>query len=112
MSYVTPAELLDYATPVDDGQVADKALAAKAAVDIAHSLIEGYCRGRHLTRTGAYKPGVRGVVLTVAARLVANPGQISVGMRAGSLAVNKGVGFQGFTLSEQLILDRYRKRAV
>lgn len=113
MAKLTAAELLKFATPVDDGQTPNVTDAATEAIATATALVGAYTRDRHMTRDGSdYRPGIRAVVLTVAARLLANPGQVSVGFKAGSLAVNKGQGFQGFTLAELATLDRYRKRAI
>lgn len=106
---VTTTELLDFATPAADGS--DPVKVAAASLEVAHSLVESYTRGNHLDRFGSYRPGVRGVVLSVAARFLANPGQIITRVTAGGLTISKGVGFQGFTLAEQTALNRYRKRA-
>lgn len=107
---VTGAELLTFAPPVDDGT--DHAVAANLAVEVAHGQIGAYCRGRHVDRRGNYRPGIRSVVLTVGARILANPGQISSNVQVGAAAVRKGAGFSGFTLSELSVLDRYRKRGI
>lgn len=107
---VTGAELLTFAPPVDDGT--DQNSAALIAVEVAHGLIAAYCRGRHLDFMGKYRPGVRSVVLTVGARILANPGQISSNVQVGAATVRKGTGFNGFTLAELSVLDRYRKRGI
>lgn len=113
MALLNAADLLAYATPVEDGQTPDVTEAAGLALETATALVGSYTRDRHMTRNGSdYRPGIRAVVLTVAARLLANPGQVSVGFKAGSVSVNKGQGFQGFTLAELATLDRYRKRAI
>lgn len=84
---------------------------ATIAVESATALVESYCRGNHLTRSGNARPGVETVVLTVAARLAANPGQVSKRDTAGQFTRQRGAGFNGFTLAEQAVLNRYRKRA-
>lgn len=106
---VTADELLEFATPVADGTDPEKA--AQHALIAAEGVIEAYTRGRH-ARAGAYRPGVRSVVLTAAARILANPGQVSVRVTSGAVTVSKGAGWQGFTLGEQQVLNRYRKRAI
>lgn len=72
-------------------------------------------------RVGAVSPFTRGevsaeVVFTPdmvdgAARLAANPGQVSKRDSAGQFTRQRGAGFSGFTLAEQAVLNRYRKRA-
>lgn len=84
---------------------------AAAAVDTASALIAAYTRDRHVTRTGDPRPGVSAVALTAAARIAANPGQITKQDTAGSFSTRRGAGFSGFTLGEQAVLNRYRKRA-
>lgn len=84
----------------------------QASISTALGLVDGYCRGRARYRSGELRPGVREVVLTVAARLVANPGQVSWREEVGAVSQSRGVGFNGFTLPEQYVLNRYRKRAV
>lgn len=82
------------------------------AIESAVALIEGYTRGNHLNLAGKSRPGVDAVTLTVAARIVANPGQISRQDSAGTFSRRRGEGFSGFTLAELAILNRYRRRAI
>lgn len=84
---------------------------ADLAVESATALVEAYTRGRHLDGNGKPRPGITTVILTVAARIGANPGQISRQDQAGSFSSRRGVGFSGFTLAELSVLNRYRKRA-
>lgn len=84
---------------------------AALALESARALIEGYTRGRHLDPFGNPRPGIDSVVLTVAARIAANPGQIVSRDTAGPFTRSRGEGFNGFTLAELAILNRYRKRA-
>lgn len=85
---------------------------AQLALDAATGLVEGYTRGNHRHPvTGDYRPGINTVVLTVAARIAANPGQVQMRDQAGSFSRHRGQGFNGFTLAELAILNRYRKRA-
>ena len=48
----------------------------------------------------------------VAARILANPEQISVREQVGPYQMYKAAGFSGFTLVELAVLNRYRKRAI
>ena len=106
---ISPAELVKLTAPVEDG--ADHITQAKHALTAAEALVEGYTRGRHVSPWGEYRPGVPEVIQTVASRILANPGQVSVRVTAGSVTISRGAGFQGFTLAETAVLNRYRKRA-
>ena len=85
---------------------------AEISLASATALVEGYARGNHADGEGNPRPGIETVILTVAARIAANPGQISRRDSAGPFSQNRGVGFQGFTLAELSVLNRYRKRAL
>lgn len=101
---VTPADLLAFL-----GQQSDSGLQAQAqrSITVASSVIGAYCRDRHLDGEGNPRPGIDDVVLTVAARLYANPEQINYD--SGSVSMRGGLA--GFTLTEQAVLNRYRKKA-
>lgn len=85
---------------------------AALAVESATAVVAAYCRDRHIYPTGHPRPGVKTVVLTVAARIAANPSGISRQDTAGSFSTRRSGGFNGFTLAETTILNRYRKRAI
>lgn len=85
---------------------------AQIYLDTAMALIEGYTRGNHANKRGEYRQGISEVALTVAARIMANPGQVTKRDQAGQFSRHRGQGFQGFTLGELAVLNRYRKRAV
>lgn len=64
------------------------------------------------TRDNGFEAGVPGddlaaVITTATARLVSNPGQI----RYGVGGVQMFESFQGFSLAETFVLNRYRKKA-
>ena len=101
---VTAANLLEFL-----GQPSDSALLAQAGqvVTVASAMVGAYCRGRHLDDQGASKQGIDEVVLTVAARLFANPEQLAYD--SGSVSMRGGL--TGFTLVELAVLNRYRKQA-
>lgn len=87
----------------------DTELVAQAgqAVTMAEGLIDAYTRGAHRTAAGQNRPGIDAVVLMIGARLLANPEQLAYSTGAVSFAG----GFQGFSLAELAVLNRYRKRA-
>lgn len=85
---------------------------AEIALRTAQDMVDNYCRGNHVTRYGEYRSGIEAVILTVATRLHTNPGQVSNSHTVGELTLAQGPGFKGFTLTELMCLNRYRKRAV
>lgn len=103
---VTPEELISFMgdTPVST-EIATTAIAT------ADALIGGYCRGCHVDRAGDYRDGIKAVVVTVGARIAANPAQVTIRDSAGPFTRARGQGFSGFTLAELAVLNRYRKRA-
>ncbi|MDN6537102.1 MAG: hypothetical protein L0K73_09905 [Corynebacterium variabile] len=79
----------------------------------AEGMVAGYCRGRHVDAVGENRrPGVGEVVLSLACRLLANPQQVQVREQASSVSMLRGEVTVGFTLAEQFVLNRYRKRAL
>lgn len=105
---MTPAELIEFTGATGPDVVAQ----AGVALTSAGAYVDAYCRGRQKRRDGSLKPGVDAVVTTVAARILANPEQISVREEVGPYVFFKGPGFNGFTLVELAVLNRYRKRAI
>lgn len=104
---VTPEELINFMrdTPVST-EIATTAIAT------AEALIGGYCRGCHVDKGGEYRDGIRAVVMTVGARIAANPAQVTIRDSAGPFTRARGAGFSGFTLAELAVLNRYRRKAV
>lgn len=81
---------------------------AAQAITMASAMIDAYCRGAHLKADGiTTRPGVDAVVLMASARMLANP----EGLRYSTGVVSFNDAFAGFTLAEQMVLNRYRKRA-
>lgn len=103
---VTPEELISFMvdTPVSTET-------ATTAITTAEALIGGYCRGSHVDRAGEYRDGIKAVVITVGARIAANPAQVAIRDSAGPFSRSRGQGFSGFTLAELAVMNRYRKRA-
>lgn len=91
---------------------------ADAAVRTVTAMVAAYTRGRHLHPTEtilvgdefvpAHREGVDDVILTAAARLVTNP----TGIPYDTGGVSIRGAFQGFTLVELAVLNRYRVRAL
>lgn len=104
---MTPEELVKFTGT----QGPDVVSQAATALMMAEGLVGAYCRGRH-ERAGHPRPGVEEVIISVAARILANPEQIQVREQVGPYTMLKGPGFNGFTLVELSVLNRYRKRAL
>lgn len=85
---------------------------ARLQLTTAEGMVTAYCRGRERDRRGEYRPGVGEVVLSLSGRLLANPQQIQVREQVGSVSMLRGEVEVGFTLAEQFVLNRYRKRAL
>ncbi len=80
---------------------------ADNAVLLVTELARGYTRGRGFWPDGAPGADVAAVIVVAAARLAANTGQTPA--TAGGLTI--GVGWSGWSLAEQMVLNRYRARA-
>ena len=77
------------------------------ALETIYQLVSAYTRGNGFTG-GVPNPELRAVIRTATARLTANPEQ--VGSTVGGVTV--GAGFNGWSLAELAVLNRYRKRAL
>lgn len=84
---------------------------AEDAIGVVSAMVSAYCRGRERHPSGAPRAGIPEVVLTASARLVANPSQVMYRDQAGQVSRSRQSGFTGFSLAEQYVLNRYRKRS-
>lgn len=107
MEYIAPPTGEDVATFLgldDDPSVV--ALAQEHA-PIIKAMAQAYTRGRGF-EGGNVSEDIAAVLTTATARLVANPEQIHY--QAGSARISGA--FNGWTLPETFVLNRYRKRAM
>lgn len=81
---------------------------ANTAVATIGAMVSAYCRGRDKLASGQTRDGIDEVILTAAARLVTNP----TGIPYDTGGVSIRGAFQGFTLVELAVLNRYRVRAL
>lgn len=103
------ADLLEF---VNGGALDDLTEAkAEQALLLAAGAVDAYLRGQAKDSQGNYRQGVGEVVLMVAARIAANPHGIQFRDQAGVFSTSRQSSFQGFTLGELVVLNRYRKRA-
>ncbi len=91
------------------GQGTDPTLVALAGevVPVITAMVRAYTRGRGFD--GAIpNDDLAAVITTASARMVANPEQLPT--RVGSVEIR--AGFQGFSLAETFVLNRYRRTAL
>lgn len=81
----------------------------QAHINVASDMVEGYTRGEGFNDLGFPVGDVRQVILGVTVRSLTNPQSLQR-QAAGSQSVTYG-RFEGFTLAEQRILNRYRQMA-
>jgi hypothetical protein len=74
-------------------------------------LVSAYTRGVGFTN-GVPNSDLWYVILGAAARVWAHPRQLPVESTEGQESVSWRAGFSGWSVSESLVLDRYRVRAV
>ena len=92
------------------GQPDDTQLVALAGehVKAITAMAKAYTRDRGFApQSGEPNDDIAAVIVTATARMVANPEQIAY--TAGSVTMQGG--FQGWSLAELAVLNRYRKRA-
>ena len=102
----------DVLTFVEDGATQPSREQAEQALEMASAMALAYTRGAGRTATGLWREGVGEVVLSVTARILVNPHQVQWRNQAGNFSVMRSDGFKGFTLAEQFVLDRYRKKSI
>jgi hypothetical protein len=95
------------------GRPDDTALTASAqqAIPIITTMVKAYTRGNGFDDDEPNEE-LEAVIVTAAARLVTNPGQIAHDLAAGPFTQSLRGGFTGWTLAELAILNRYRKLAL
>jgi hypothetical protein len=82
-----------------------------AIVPLITMMAKAYTRG-HGFDDDEPNDEIAAVITTASARLAANPKQLSNTETAGPYNQNVVGGFTGWTLAEQFVLNRYRKRAM
>lgn len=82
---------------------------AEQAIPVVSMMVRAYVRGN-----SDWEPNdeLEAVIVTAAARMVTNPGQIPIDLTTGSFGQSIRGAFQGWTLVELFVLNRYRKRAM
>jgi hypothetical protein len=103
---VEPDQVAAFLGKPDDTAILDT---AEQAIPIVTVMVKAYVRG-----TGDWEPSdeLEAVIVTAAARMVSNPGQLPVDMTTGPFAHSVRGAFQGWTLAKLFVLNRYRRRAI
>lgn len=108
-SYVSPPVGQDIGDFLGRGDDAPFISLAGEHLPIVIAMVRGYTRGAGFDGTGNVTEDLAAVITTATARLATNP----EGVRQYSLAdySESRAVFQGWTLAETFVLNRYRKRA-
>lgn len=88
------------------GTDANLVVLAEAHAEVVTQMCRAYTRDAGFA-DGAPNAEIAAVIVTAAARLVANPQQLANDV--GGVSIRGG--FNGFSLSERIVLNRYRKKA-
>ena len=100
-----PQDIADFLGQGDDSTLV--ALAGEA-LPIITAMARAYTRGNGFDDLGHPNDEIEAVITTATARMVTNPSQIPTDI--GSVSVRGG--FTHWTLAEQFVLNRYRKKAL
>lgn len=87
---------------------------AEQAIPIVTVMARAYVRGGEDDWGPTWSPNseLDAVIVTAAARLATNPGQLPVDTAAGPFSHSLRGAFGGWTTAELSVLNRYRKRAM
>ncbi|BBY61162.1 hypothetical protein [Mycolicibacterium sarraceniae] len=96
----------DVAALLDNGSAAIPAAIAQVTV-----MAKAYTRGNGF-EGGEPNDEIAAVITTAAARLAANGAQLPTDETTGPFTKSIRGSFTGWTLAEQAVLNRYRKRAM
>jgi len=82
-----------------------------AAIPIITAMAKSYTRGRGFNADGEPNDEIAAVITTASARLAGNPRQGSLSQEMADFTADHRTFFNGWTLAEQFVLNRYRVRA-
>lgn len=104
MAAVTGTQVAEF---LGGGNDSDLVTLAENHAQVLTNMCLAYTRGVGFTAEGVPNAQIASVIVTAAARLVANPEQIATDVGG----VSTRGGFNGFNLAELFVLNRYRKQA-
>ena len=107
MSYTPTPTGEDVASFLGQGDIEQVVALAEEHVAIITALARSYTRDNGFTSDGTAREDICAVITAATARLVANPEQIHYSAGAQRLSG----GFKGWSLAEQIVLNRYRRRS-
>lgn len=84
---------------------------AAAVVGIVTAMARAYTRGGGFI-AGEPNEEIGAVILTASARLLAHPRQVQMSQVVGPMSATHGRGFDGWTVAEVFVLNRYRVTAM
>ncbi|MBX9642118.1 MAG: hypothetical protein K2X97_21060 [Mycobacteriaceae bacterium] len=94
------------------GLLATNISSPAAAIPIITAMAKSYTRGRGFNDAGEPNDEIAAVITTASARLADNPRQSSLNHTMADFASDHRTFFNGWTLAEQFVLNRYRVRAM
>ncbi|GFG94277.1 hypothetical protein [Mycobacterium timonense] len=83
----------------------------QSVMAVIASMVSAYTRGAGFD-DGNPNDELASVILLATARLLKNISQLPMREQYGAIVVDYRAGFQGFTLAERSVLNRYRVQAV
>ncbi|WP_193045278.1 hypothetical protein [Mycolicibacterium baixiangningiae] len=109
MPAVYPADVVTLTTEGDGTALA----VAEQIVPLVTAMAKAYTRGRGFHDNGEPFDDVAAAIATACARFMGNPKQALEAQTMGPFTRDhRSRGFEGWTLAEQSVLNRYRKRAM
>ena len=109
MAAPTPADLAALLGVSGVGEIG--AEQAQSVLDIITAIVRSATRGNGFVN-GVPAEDLRAVLLTAAARLWRHPAQIDYGETKGPESIFFRGGFEGFSLVERYVINRYRVTAL
>lgn len=108
MPEIYPADVAALVT-----QGGDPAALADNVIELVTAMASSYTRGRGFDADRRPNADVAAVITTASARYLANPRQENAAKAIGPFTEDhRSRGFEGWTLAEQFVLNRYRVRAM
>lgn len=89
----------------------DPGYRGEAVLQIITAMAKSYTRGEGFNAAGHPNEDVHAVILTASARLLRDPSQSISAESMGPFSISYRQGFDGWSVAELAVLNRYRARA-